>query len=51
MNTIYVNENNIILDIYELIQQGIDIAQTQVLFYGYSLLGSKESPNNPLFFW
>ena len=50
LNKIYINEDNIILDIYELIQQGIDIAQTQVLFYGHSLTGSKETPNNPLYF-
>ena len=52
MNTIYVNENNIILDIYELIEQNIDIMQTQIFFYGYHLTGGTEStsPFNPLFF-
>ena len=43
MNTIYVNENNIILDIYELIEQNIDIMQTQIFFYGYHLTGGVES--------
>ncbi|MDY5949964.1 MAG: hypothetical protein SPJ16_02005, partial [Helicobacter sp.] len=52
MNTIYVNENNIILDIYELIEQNIDIMQTQIFFYGYHLTGGVESnlPYNECFF-
>ncbi|RDU60075.1 hypothetical protein CQA53_11085, partial [Helicobacter didelphidarum] len=50
MDLLCVNDDNVIIDIKDLIEQGIEISNTQIQFYGTILNGSKESPNNPLYF-